>query len=57
MPRNWKTTTAGAVAAAAAVITSVVQEGASLSDWKTWIVPAALALLGYLAGDRNAPKK
>lgn len=53
--KNWKTTLAGAVAAVAAVITSVVQEGASLTDWKTWIVPAALALLGYLAGDKTAP--
>ena len=54
--KNWKTTIAGAIAAVAAAVTLVVQQGASLSDWKTYIAPAAIALLGYLAGDKT-PKK
>jgi hypothetical protein len=54
--KNWKTTVAGAIAAVAVAITTVVQQGASLADWKTWITPVAIALLGYLAGDKT-PKK
>lgn len=51
-----KTTIIGLLAAAAAVIQSHVQEGKDLSDWKTWILPVALAALGYLSKDTN-PKQ
>jgi hypothetical protein len=51
--KNWKTTLAGALAAVATAITLVVQQGASLTDWKTYIVPAAMALLGFLSGDKT----
>lgn len=51
---NWKTTLAGALGAAAVVIRDVVGAGASPADWKTWLLPAAIALLGYLANDKTA---
>lgn len=46
-----KTTIIGLLSAAATVITATVQNGHSLLDWKTWIVPVALALFGYHAKD------
>lgn len=55
--KNYKTTIAGAIAAVAVAITTVVQQGALLTDWKTWIAPAAIALMGYLAGDKPEAKK
>jgi len=53
---NWKTTAAGALAAAAAAITLIVQQGHSIQDWKTWLFPAAVAILGYVAKDHTTPK-
>jgi len=51
-----KTTVIGLLAAAASAIQATVQNGASLADWKTWILPATLAILGYLAKDATPPK-
>lgn len=51
--KDIKTTLWGMVAAAAAVVTLHVQQGASLMDWKTWLIPAALAALGFMAKDKN----
>lgn len=51
-----KTTLLGIAAAAAAAIQSIVQQGHSIEDWKTWVLPAALAILGYLAKDATAPQ-
>jgi hypothetical protein len=48
-----KTTIIGLLAAAAAAIQATVQNGAELTDWTTWILPVALASLGYLAKDTN----
>lgn len=48
-----KTTIIGVLAAVAATVQSVVQQGALITDWKTWVLPAALAALGYLAKDTN----
>lgn len=56
MNSNWKTTAAGALAAAATAITLIVQQGHSVTDWKTWILPAAMAMLGYVAKDHTVPK-
>lgn len=50
-----KTTILGLLCAAAAAIQSVVQQGHDITDWKTWILPVALALLGYLAKDATPP--
>ena len=48
--RNWQTTISGALLAALVAI-SEVQSGADLTDWKTWILPASIAFLGFLARD------
>ena len=50
-----KTTLIGLLAAAAAAIQTTVQDGHSLDDWKTWILPVSLAVLGYLAKDSTTP--
>ena len=52
-----KTTILGLLCAAAAAIQSVVQQGNSIEDWKTWILPVALAILGFLAKDSTHAKK
>jgi len=49
---NMKTTILGLLAAAAAAIQATVQDGHSLVDWKTWILPVSLAVLGYLSNDQ-----
>ena len=49
--KNFKTTLAGALLATACAINLVLQQGAKIEDWKTWIMPAALALLGFLSKD------
>ena len=49
-----KTTILGLLAAVAATIQTTVQDGNSLVDWKTWILPVSLAILGYLSGDATA---
>ena len=52
-----KTTLIGLLAAAAAAIQTTVQDGNSLVDWKTWILPVSLAILGYLSTDStNTPR-
>jgi hypothetical protein len=53
-----KTTLIGLLAAAAAAIQTTVQDGNSIVDWKTWILPVSLAILGYLAKDTtNTPRR
>ena len=49
-----KTTILGLLAAVAATIQTTVQDGNSLVDWKTWILPVSLAILGYLSKDSTA---
>lgn len=51
MKTNAKTTIIGLLAAAAAAIQIVVQQGKDITDWKTWLLPVTLAILGYLAKD------
>ena len=51
-----KTTIAGLLLAGVSVLQSTLQAGNKIEDWKTWIVPVALALLGYLAKDSPAKK-
>jgi len=55
-PMIMKTTLIGLFAAAAAAIQTTVQDGNSLIDWKTWILPVSLAILGYLSNDATTPK-
>ena len=46
-----KTTIIGLLAAAAAALQNIVQQGHAVEDWKTWVLPVTLAVLGYLAKD------
>jgi len=46
-----KTTIIGVAAAVAAAIQAIVQQGAKIEDWKTWLLPATLAALGFLSKD------
>lgn len=46
-----KTTLAGLLTAALYALNDVLQHGAKLEDWKTWIVPVGIAALGYFAKD------
>ena len=50
--RNWQTTIAGALLAALTAIAEV-SNGKEIIDWKTWLIPASVALLGFLARDAN----
>jgi len=52
-----KATLVGLLAAAAAAIQTTVQHGNSLDDWKTWILPVSLAILGYLSNDTPTPRR
>jgi hypothetical protein len=52
-----KTTILGLLAAVAATIQTTVQDGHSLDDWKTWILPVSLAILGYLSNDQPTPRR
>ena len=52
---TMNTTILGLLAAVAATIQVTVQQGHLLTDWKTWILPAALAALGFLANDSKPP--
>lgn len=51
-----KTTIIGLLAASAAAIQNTVQNGAAITDWKTWLLPVSLAVLGYLAKDATPAK-
>ena len=51
---SWKTTYAGAALAGLAFLQLYQQNGGNLTDWKQWAIPFAIAIIGYLAKDRNA---
>ena len=53
--RDPRTTIIGAALAGLYVLQDVQLRGAQLSDWQTYIVPLAIAILGYLAAD-SKPK-
>ena len=48
--KNWQTTICGALLAGLMVIAEK-QQGSDLTDWKEWIVPVAIAVIGFLARD------
>lgn len=47
---NWQTTIAGALLAGLIAIQEA-SKGGDLANWKLWILPAAIALLGFVAKD------
>jgi len=55
--KNLKTTIAGVITAALVALTNILQNGAKLEDWKTWVVPVAIAIMGYVSKDYNATGK
>lgn len=48
--KNWQTTIAGALLAAL-IAAQEASAGKDLTDWKAWILPASIALLGFLSRD------
>ncbi len=52
-----KTTLAGLAGAALLVLQAHLQSGKDLTDWKTYLGPLAIALLGFLAKDFNKTGK
>ena len=48
--KNWQTTICGALLAGLMVIAEK-QQGSDLTDWREWIVPVAIAVIGFLARD------
>lgn len=49
--QNYKTTITGAVLALLKFLETYQSNGGNLADWKLWIIPAAIAALGYVAKD------
>ena len=48
--KNWQTTIAGALLAALVAVQES-SAGKDLTDWRSWILPASIALLGFLSRD------
>lgn len=49
--RNYRTTLVGAALAGLSFLAIFQQNGGNLADWKQWLIPAAIAVLGYVAKD------
>jgi len=51
--KNYKTTLAGVISGVTLVIISEVEGGCLFTDWKCWMTPVAITLLGFLARDAD----
>lgn len=49
--KNWKTTILGALLAGVSFLGVYQTNGGDLGDWKLWVIPLLLQVLGYLAKD------
>lgn len=49
--KNWKTTLTGALLAGLSFLAIYQNNGGNLSDWKQWLIPTLIAVLGYLSKD------
>lgn len=49
--KNYRTTVIGALLAVVSFLSIYQTNGGDLADWKQWLLPALLALLGYVAKD------
>lgn len=49
--KNWRTTLVGALLAGLSFLAIYQSNGGNLSDWKQWLIPTLIAILGYLAKD------
>jgi len=52
---SWKTTMTGALLAGATALATYQANGGSLNDWKLYVVPVLVAVLGYFSKDHNTP--
>lgn len=51
-----KTTLTGYLLAGAYALQDVLQKGTSITDWKTWLVPVLIAVLGHLTADKPSTR-
>lgn len=51
--KSYKTTIIGALLAGVSFLGIYQSNGGNLSDWKQWVIPFLIAVLGYLAKDSN----
>lgn len=49
--RNYRTTIIGALLAGLSFLAIYQSNGGNLSDWKQWLIPTLIAILGYLSKD------
>lgn len=49
--RNYRTTLVGAALAALSFLALYQQNGGDLTNWQQWLIPVAIAALGYVAKD------
>lgn len=49
--KNWKTTLIGALLAGLSFLAIYQSNGGALDKWQQWIIPALIAVMGYLAKD------
>lgn len=49
--KNYRTTLVGAALAALSFLAIYQSNGGDLAQWKQWLIPAAIAALGYVAKD------
>lgn len=49
--KNYRTTLIGAALAALSFLAIYQSNGGDLAQWKQWLIPAAIAALGYVAKD------
>jgi hypothetical protein len=49
--KNWKTTLIGLALAGLSAIATFQNNGGDLKDWKLYLIPAVIAMLGYFTKD------
>lgn len=49
--KNYRTTLIGAALAGLSFLSIYQQNGGDLANWQQWLIPIAIAMLGYLAKD------
>ncbi len=51
--KNYKTTLAGLISAALLAFVTQIDGGCLITDWKCWVTPVAMAVIGLLARDAD----
>ena len=52
--KNYRTTLVGAALAGLTFVSQFQANGGNLADWKLWVIPFLIAVLGYVAKDAGA---